>query len=77
MLARKRVVFVVGGPYGFSSEVYNRSDLKLSLSRMTFLTSAGTIDVFTEQLYRVFSVIKGDPYHTNKLYKAFIMRNNE
>ena len=62
MLARKRVVFVVGGPYGFSSEVYNRSDLKLSLSRMTFSHQLVRL-LFTEQLYRVFSVIKGDPYH--------------
>jgi len=62
MLARKRIVFVVGGPYGFSQEVYNRSDLRLSLSKMTFSHQLVRL-LFAEQLYRVFTVIKGVPYH--------------
>ena len=62
MLARKRVVFVVGGPYGFSNEVYERADHKLALSRMTFSHQLVRL-LFTEQLYRTLSVIRGDPYH--------------
>jgi 23S rRNA (pseudouridine1915-N3)-methyltransferase len=62
MLARKRVVFVVGGPYGFSDEVYERADHKLSLSRMTISHQLVRL-LFAEQLYRALSVIKGDPYH--------------
>jgi 23S rRNA (pseudouridine1915-N3)-methyltransferase len=62
MLPKKRVVFVIGGPYGFSGEVYNRSDLKISLSRMTFSHQLVRL-LFTEQLYRVFTIMKGDPYH--------------
>jgi len=62
MLPRKRVVFVIGGPYGFSREVYNRADLQLSLSRMTFSHQLVRL-LFAEQLYRIFTVIKGDPYH--------------
>jgi 23S rRNA (pseudouridine1915-N3)-methyltransferase len=62
MLAKKRVVFVIGGPYGFSPEVYNMADFRLSLSRMTFSHQLVRL-LFTEQLYRVFTVIKGEPYH--------------
>jgi 23S rRNA (pseudouridine1915-N3)-methyltransferase len=62
MLARKRIVFVIGGPFGFSDEPYKRADLKLSLSRFTFSHQLVRL-LFTEQLYRVFTVIKGDPYH--------------
>jgi len=62
MLARKRVVFVIGGPYGFSAEVYERGDLKLSLSRLTFSHQLVRL-LFAEQLYRVLTVLKGDPYH--------------
>jgi len=62
LLSRKRIVFVVGGPYGFSAEVYNRADMKLSMSRMTFSHQLVRL-LFTEQLYRVLTVIKGDPYH--------------
>jgi 23S rRNA (pseudouridine1915-N3)-methyltransferase len=62
MLARKRVVFVFGGPYGFSEEVYERADHKLSLSRMTFSHQLVRL-LFAEQLYRTLTVIKGDPYH--------------
>lgn len=62
MLSRKRAVFVVGGPYGFSDEVYKRADMKLSMSRMTFSHQLVRL-LFVEQLYRVLTVIKGDPYH--------------
>jgi len=62
MIARKRIVFVIGGPYGFSNEVYERADQKLSLSRMTFSHQLVRL-LFTEQLYRIMTVIKGDPYH--------------
>jgi 23S rRNA (pseudouridine1915-N3)-methyltransferase len=62
MLAKKRVMFVIGGPYGFSPDVYNRADLRLSLSRMTFSHQLVRL-LFAEQLYRVLSIIKGDPYH--------------
>lgn len=58
----KRVLFVIGGPWGFSDEVYDRADLQLSLSRMTFPHQMVRL-LFTEQLYRAFTVIKGEPYH--------------
>jgi 23S rRNA (pseudouridine1915-N3)-methyltransferase len=62
MLTKKRVVFVIGGPFGFSEEACKRANLKLSLSRMTFSHQLVRL-LFAEQLYRVLSVIKGDPYH--------------
>lgn len=62
MLAKKRVVFVIGGPFGFSGEAYKREDLRLSLSRMTFSHQLVRL-LFAEQLYRVLTIIKGDPYH--------------
>jgi 23S rRNA (pseudouridine1915-N3)-methyltransferase len=62
MLPKKRVVFVIGGPWGFSDEVYDRSDLKLSLSKMTFPHQLVRL-LFLEQLYRVFTIINGEPYH--------------
>lgn len=58
----KRLVFVVGGPYGFSQEVYNRANDKVSLSRMTFSHQMVRL-VFTEQLYRAMTILKGEPYH--------------
>jgi len=58
----KNIVFVIGGAYGFSDEVYNRSDGKVSLSKMTFPHQMVRA-VFTEQLYRAFTIIKGEPYH--------------
>jgi len=58
----KQIVFVVGGPYGFSDEVYDRANAKLALSKMTF--SHQMIRVFfVEQLYRGFSILKNEPYH--------------
>lgn len=58
----KRLVFVIGGPYGFSPEVYMRADGKISLSKMTYSHQLVRA-IFTEQLYRAFSIIKGEPYH--------------
>ena len=62
MLPKKRILFVIGGPWGFSDEVYNRADMKMSLSKMTFPHQLVRL-LFLEQLYRVFTVIKGEPYH--------------
>lgn len=59
---RKRSVFVVGGPYGFSERVYSRGDAKISLSKMTFNHEMVRL-FFTEQLYRGISILHGLPYH--------------
>ncbi|MFD0750040.1 23S rRNA (pseudouridine(1915)-N(3))-methyltransferase RlmH [Mucilaginibacter calamicampi] len=56
------IVFIVGGPYGFDQSVYNRANDKLSLSRMTFSHQMIRL-LFTEQLYRAFTILKGEPYH--------------
>ena len=56
------LVFVIGGPYGFSEEVYRRADAKLSLSRLTFSHQLVRL-IFMEQLYRAFTILKGEPYH--------------
>lgn len=58
----KRLVFIVGGPYGFSDELYARANEKLSLSRMTFTHQMVRL-VFAEQLYRAMTILKGEPYH--------------
>lgn len=58
----KRLVIVVGGPYGFSDEVYARADGKLSLSKMTFSHQIVRA-IFAEQLYRAFTIINNEPYH--------------
>ena len=58
----KRLVFVVGGPYGFSPVVYGRANMMLSLSRMTFSHQLVRL-VFVEQLYRAMTILKGEPYH--------------
>ncbi len=58
----KNLVFVIGGAYGFSDDVYNRADGKLSLSKMTFSHQPIRL-LFAEQLYRAFTIIKGEPYH--------------
>lgn len=58
----RRLVFVIGGPYGFSPAVYQRADDKMSLSRMTFSHQMVRV-IFTEQLYRACTIIKGEPYH--------------
>jgi 23S rRNA (pseudouridine1915-N3)-methyltransferase len=58
----KKIVFVIGGPYGFSNEIYNRANKKISLSMMTFSHQMVRL-IFVEQLYRAFTIIKGEPYH--------------
>jgi 23S rRNA (pseudouridine1915-N3)-methyltransferase len=58
----KRLNFVIGGPYGFSEEVYERAGKKVSLSRMTFSHQMVRL-LFAEQLFRSFTLIKGIPYH--------------
>ena len=58
----KKLVFIIGGPYGFSQEVYNRANEKISLSKMTFSHQMVRL-IFTEQLYRACTIIKGESYH--------------
>lgn len=58
----KRLVLVIGGPYGFSEEVYARADARLSLSRMTFSHQIVRA-IFTEQIYRAFTILRNEPYH--------------
>lgn len=58
----KQVVFVIGGPYGFSQDLYNKSDGKLSLSKMTFSHQMIRL-FFIEQLYRGFTILRNEPYH--------------
>ena len=62
MTHKKRIVFVSGGAWGFSEEVYKKADMCLSLSRLTFSHQMVRL-LFLEQLYRAFTVIKGEPYH--------------
>lgn len=56
------LVFVIGGPYGFSKEVYDRANDKISLSRMTFSHEMVRL-FFVEQLYRAMTILRGEPYH--------------
>lgn len=58
----KRLIFVIGGPYGFSEAVYQRANSKLSLSKMTFSHQIVRA-IFTEQLYRAFTILRNEPYH--------------
>ena len=58
----KDMVFVIGGAYGFSPEVYSRANSKISLSKMTF-SHQMVRAIFAEQLYRAFTIMKGEPYH--------------
>lgn len=60
----KRIVFVIGGPYGFAQEVYDKSNAKMALSAMTFSHQMVRL-IFVEQLYRAFTILKGEPYHHN------------
>ena len=62
ILQKKRILFVTGGAWGFSDEVYGKADMRLSLSRLTFSHQMVRL-LFIEQLYRAFTVIKGEPYH--------------
>ena len=58
----KQLVFVIGGPYGFSEEVYNKANGKISLSKMTFSHQMIRL-FFIEQIYRGFTILKNEPYH--------------
>jgi 23S rRNA (pseudouridine1915-N3)-methyltransferase len=58
----KRLVFVIGGPYGFSPEVYAKSASKIALSKMTF-SHQMIRPFFAEQVYRAFSILNNEPYH--------------
>lgn len=58
----KQLVYVIGGPYGFSQKVYDRADGKISLSRMTFSHEMARL-FFCEQLYRAMTILRGEPYH--------------
>lgn len=62
MQPEKRLLFVTGGAWGFSEEVYARADMKISLSKMTFPHQLVRL-IFFEQLYRAFSIIRGSSYH--------------
>jgi 23S rRNA (pseudouridine1915-N3)-methyltransferase len=56
------LVFAIGGPYGFNTAMYERADAKLSLSTLTFSHQLVRV-IFMEQLYRAFTILKGEPYH--------------
>ena len=59
---RKRLVLVIGGPYGFSQEVYSRADSMIALSKMTFTHEMAKL-LLSEQIYRAMTILKGEPYH--------------
>jgi len=58
----RQLVFVIGGPYGFSNMVYQRSDIKIALSKLTFSHQMVRL-IFVEQVYRAMTIIKNEPYH--------------
>lgn len=58
----KDIVFIIGGAYGFSEAVYQRANSRISLSRMTF-SHQMVRAIFAEQIYRAFTIMKGEPYH--------------
>lgn len=58
----QHIVFIIGGPYGFSKELYERANQQLSLSKMTFSHQMVRL-FFVEQLYRAFTILRGEPYH--------------
>lgn len=58
----KELVFVIGGPYGFSQQVYEKANSKISLSRMTFSHQMARL-LCVEQIYRAFTILNGEPYH--------------
>ncbi len=61
-VVNKRVVFIIGGPYGFSQRIYDIASEKISLSKMTFSHQMIRL-IFVEQLYRAFSILNNSPYH--------------
>ena len=58
----KRIVFIIGGPYGFSDAIKDRANEKISLSRMTFTHQMVRL-IFVEQLYRAMTILNNEPYH--------------
>ena len=62
MNSGRNITFVIGGPYGFSQDVYARADAQLSLSKMTFSHQMIRL-LFAEQLYRAMTILRGEPYH--------------
>jgi len=64
LLGQKQLNFLIGGPFGFSQDIYNRSNGRISLSRMTFSHQLIRL-IFLEQLYRAFTIMKGLPYHNS------------
>ncbi|MCQ2345284.1 MAG: 23S rRNA (pseudouridine(1915)-N(3))-methyltransferase RlmH [Paludibacteraceae bacterium] len=62
MSAGRDLVFVIGGPYGFSQSVYDRANSKISLSKMTFSHQMIRV-IFTEQIYRAMTILRNEPYH--------------
>ena len=62
LYSSRDITFVIGGSYGFGNAVYGRADDKISLSKMTFSHQLCRV-IFLEQLYRMFTIIKGEPYH--------------
>lgn len=62
MSAGRNLIFVVGGPYGFSEDVYSRAESKISLSQMTFSHQMIRL-FFVEQIYRACTILRGEPYH--------------
>ncbi len=61
-LPQKRLIFLVGGAFGFDQQIYNRANQKLSLSKMTFSHQMIRL-FFTEQLYRAMTILRNEPYH--------------
>lgn len=59
---KKRMILVIGGPYGFSKEIYERADAKIALSKMTFTHEMAKL-LILEQTYRAMTIMKGEPYH--------------
>ena len=58
----RRLIFIIGGPYGFSDEIYARANEKISLSNMTFSHQMVRL-FFAEQLYRGYTILNNEPYH--------------
>lgn len=58
----KKLIFIIGGPYGFSPAIYERANEKISLSKMTFSHEMVRL-FFTEQIYRAMTILRGEPYH--------------
>ena len=61
-LLPQNIIFVIGGAYGFDCSLYERMNMKLALSKMTFSHQMVRV-IFLEQLYRAFTITKGEPYH--------------